>query len=154
MSNASIVEVNPSMHSDLFQALKGGNNNFGIVTRFDIATFEQGLIWAGTLYHPLSVVDDIISEFMEITSPDAYDEYASFVTSFGYSQAQNLSLVTNQLEYTKDVGSPPVYQGFLSLPNLRNTSQLMNMTSLAKATQALQLDHPRYISEVHFRIEF
>ncbi len=87
LANASTVEVNASMHSDLFQALKGGNNNFGIITRVDFVTFKQGLVWTGTLYNPLSVVDDVISEFMEVTSPDVYDEYASFITTFGYSQA-------------------------------------------------------------------
>ncbi|KAF4604369.1 hypothetical protein EYR38_004791 [Pleurotus pulmonarius] len=34
--------------SDLFEALKGGGNNFGVVTRFRLKTHDQGPIWGGT----------------------------------------------------------------------------------------------------------
>ncbi|KAI2610568.1 hypothetical protein GGR54DRAFT_651721 [Hypoxylon sp. NC1633] len=146
LANASVIKVDANTSPDLFQALKGGNNNFGVVTRIEFTTFEQGLIWTGTLYHPLSAVDDIISEFVKIT--ERYDEYASFITTFGYSQAQGVGVVTNLLDYTKEVESPLVYQGLLSLPNLVNTSQLVNMTTLAKATQILQPEHPRSLTRV------
>ena len=153
LANASIVEVNANTHSDLFRALKGGNNNFGVVTRFDFPTFEQGLIWTGNLYYPLSVAHEVISEFVKITTADSYDEHASFITTFGYSQAQDLAVVTNGLEYTKEVESPLVYQGFLSLPSLVNTSQLINMTTLTKAEEALQPEHPRHVSNVQLYSE-
>ncbi|PHH59309.1 hypothetical protein CDD81_3401 [Ophiocordyceps australis] len=38
-STGTALDVNASSHPDLFRALKGGGNNFGIVTRFDMATF-------------------------------------------------------------------------------------------------------------------
>lgn len=120
-------------------ALKGGDNNFGIVTRIDLTTFEQGLIWAGTIYNNLSLVYSIIGEFVKINSARAYDEHPSFIAIFGYSQAQGLAVISNQLEYTKETESPPPYKGILDLSNL------MNMTSLSKATEALQLDGAWYV---------
>ncbi|RYP58942.1 hypothetical protein DL769_008747 [Monosporascus sp. CRB-8-3] len=148
LADGRIVDANATSNPDLFVALKGGNNNFGIVTRIDLATFEQGLIWAGTVYNALSSVDDIIAEFVKLNSRDAYDEYASFITTFGYSQAQGMAVISNQLEYTKEVENPPIYKGYLSQPSLRNTAQLMNMTTLAKATAALQPVNARALYRV------
>ncbi|KAI0454143.1 FAD-binding domain-containing protein [Xylaria acuta] len=36
LANGAIINANQSSNSDLWQALKGGSNNFGIVTRFDM----------------------------------------------------------------------------------------------------------------------
>ncbi|KAL3446808.1 hypothetical protein BJX65DRAFT_318499 [Aspergillus insuetus] len=36
----------------LASALKGGQNNFGVVTRFDLQTFRHGLYWGGNLAYP------------------------------------------------------------------------------------------------------
>ncbi|KAH8201204.1 hypothetical protein TruAng_004594 [Truncatella angustata] len=148
LADASIVQANTKSNPDLFHALKGGNNNFGVVTRIDVTTFKQGLLWAGTVYNSLDVVDDVISEFVRIGSPDAYDQDASFITTFGFSQAQGRAVISNQLEYAKPVEPPSIYKGFLALPNLLSTSQLVNTTTLAKATRALQPEHPRTLSRV------
>ncbi|KAI1401829.1 hypothetical protein F4819DRAFT_496425 [Hypoxylon fuscum] len=148
LADASIVEANADSDPALFQALKGGNNNFGVVTRIDFSTFTQGLIWTGNVYNNLSIADDVISELVKICSADAYDEYASIITTFGYSQARGLAVISSVLEYTKEVDSPPIYQDLLSLPNLMSTSQLMNMTTLAKTTQAYSPEHPRSINRV------
>jgi hypothetical protein len=47
LSNGTITYANPKNNVDLHKALKGGGNNFGIVTRFDVRTFPQGPIWSG-----------------------------------------------------------------------------------------------------------
>lgn len=39
LGNGTQVTANKTSHSDLFWALKGGANNFGIVTRFELKTF-------------------------------------------------------------------------------------------------------------------
>ncbi|POS72420.1 FAD binding domain-containing protein [Diaporthe helianthi] len=54
LADGSIVEATAAgAHADLFWALRGGHNNFGIVTRFDLKTFPMtsayygGTIWDG-----------------------------------------------------------------------------------------------------------
>ncbi|KAJ8060841.1 hypothetical protein OCU04_009925 [Sclerotinia nivalis] len=39
LADGKIVNANQSDNHDLWKALKGGSNNFGIVTRFNIRTF-------------------------------------------------------------------------------------------------------------------
>lgn len=56
LANGSIIDVNYASHPDLYFALRGGGNNFGIVTRFDLDTYPQGEIWGGQNYFLLSDV--------------------------------------------------------------------------------------------------
>jgi len=42
LTDGSIVSENDGENADLHRALKGGNNNLGIGTRFDLDLFEQG----------------------------------------------------------------------------------------------------------------
>ncbi|KAK0229786.1 hypothetical protein EDD85DRAFT_123625 [Armillaria nabsnona] len=43
--NGEVTNVTASTDPDLFFSLKGGGNNFGVVTRFTLKTFPQGNIW-------------------------------------------------------------------------------------------------------------
>lgn len=45
-------DVKESSHANLYQALKGGGNNFRVVTRFDFKTFGQQTFWSGFLILP------------------------------------------------------------------------------------------------------
>ncbi|KAF1847366.1 FAD-binding domain-containing protein [Cucurbitaria berberidis CBS 394.84] len=47
LANSTIVNANANENPDLFWALKGGSNNFGIVTRFDVKTFPLGQLYGG-----------------------------------------------------------------------------------------------------------
>lgn len=42
--NGDVVIVTETQNPDLFFALRGGNN-FGIVTKFTLRAFSQGLVW-------------------------------------------------------------------------------------------------------------
>ncbi|KAH8681811.1 hypothetical protein BX600DRAFT_31580 [Xylariales sp. PMI_506] len=48
LPNGTIANVNETSHPDLLFALRGGNANFGVVTRFDLKVYPQGLVWGGT----------------------------------------------------------------------------------------------------------
>jgi hypothetical protein len=40
-----ILNVTPTQFPNLFWALRGGGNSFGIVTKFSLETVPQGLMW-------------------------------------------------------------------------------------------------------------
>jgi hypothetical protein len=68
LASGAIVNANSSSHSDLFWALKGGSSNFGIVTRFDIATYEVTDIYGG------------LAEY--VYTPGNYDQYVHAVANY------------------------------------------------------------------------
>jgi hypothetical protein len=45
LGDSSVVNANASSNTDLYRALRGGGNNFGIVTRFDMKTSPIHNIW-------------------------------------------------------------------------------------------------------------
>lgn len=67
LANSTIVNANTQENADLFWALKGGSSNFGIVTRFDLATFPIEKIYGGTtVYKPEAIEEylDAIAKFL------------------------------------------------------------------------------------------
>lgn len=54
LANGSISNINYESHPDLFWALRGGGNNFGIVTRFDAEVYRQGPVWGGSNFYIFS----------------------------------------------------------------------------------------------------
>ncbi|KAL6851096.1 hypothetical protein ACO1O0_008224 [Amphichorda felina] len=49
LGNGTIVTASADQHPDLFKALKGGGNNFGIVTSYTLQTYRQGDVYGGNL---------------------------------------------------------------------------------------------------------
>ncbi|PSN63311.1 mitomycin radical oxidase [Corynespora cassiicola Philippines] len=67
LSGGNIVNANATHNEDLWWALKGGANNFGIVTRFDMNTFPlPDGIWSGTLSYDPSQASAVGETFYNI----------------------------------------------------------------------------------------
>lgn len=138
LANGSIVNANGRDNSALYWALKGGSNNFGIVTRIDISAFTQGPFWGGFLYYPNTVWGDTVKEFVNINSAETYDEYAALTLSWGYSSSLGTAVACN-MQYTKPVVDPPLFAGLTSLPSLFGNLQITNMTQFALGLRSQQV---------------
>jgi hypothetical protein len=117
LANGSVVHATASSNSDLWLALKGGSNNFGIVTRFDLTTFQQGLMWGGLVLFNytdgiMEAESKALSTFMD---PANFDSAADMAVILNF--AAGSFLIGNSLFYTKPIANPPVYQPFTSLPS-------------------------------------
>lgn len=51
LANGSLTNINQASSPDLFFAFRGGGNNFGIVTHFDMDIYPQGQIWGGQSFY-------------------------------------------------------------------------------------------------------
>ena len=132
LSSGKIVNANATCNTDLFFALKGGGNNFGVVTRIDIKTFHQGLFWGGQIIYPSSTVRNQIQAFVNLDNDPNYDPYAALIMSFGYSGVARSLVVINALEYGKPVINPPTFQPFTSIqPQISNTMRIADLNSFA-----------------------
>ncbi|KAH7114329.1 putative oxidoreductase [Dendryphion nanum] len=135
LANGSIVDANANKNPDLLWALRGGSNNFGVVTRIDVQTFEQGSFFGGFAYYLPDVWVDEVHEFVRLNDPATYDEFAHFTLTWGFSAAAGL-VVANQLEYTKAVEDPPIFAKLRSLPALFRKDGISNVTQLTKDMRA------------------
>ncbi|KAI1148838.1 hypothetical protein F4825DRAFT_77838 [Nemania diffusa] len=136
LANGTIVNANEAENPDLLWALRGGTNNFGIVTRVDLTAFPQGDLWGGQAVRPADTAEQQISALAAFNDPMNYDEFASLITTFAYSGTQELQVVVNDMQYTQPVENPPVFQNLTSMAAYSSTQRITNMSDLAIETEA------------------
>ena len=134
LASGTIIQAteNDPNYSDLFRALRGGSNNFGIVTRFVFRTFRQGRLWGGTLIHPLETKDQQLQAFHSFCSSSSPDPNASLILSCGMSADRGSGFVSS-IVYTKPESEPAAIKPFISLkPTYLNTLRELSLTELTR----------------------
>lgn len=139
LASGEIVNANATSRPDLFRALKGGGNNFGIVTRFDLMAFPQGQILAGNVVNSIEDRGAVFTAYSNIAGAEDYDVYASLVMGLAFNAtSKGWSLSTGAI-YTKPVTNPPVFDELLSIPAVANTLHLTNLSTYAAENAIPQL---------------
>jgi FAD/FMN-containing dehydrogenase len=160
LADGTIASANESVNPDLFRAIKGGSNNFGIVTRFDMKTFPAHDIYDGIVTVPVSSTDAIIDSFVDFVRqlhvvPDAHilAMWASMSKrDIGLlngvtpdpSQPPDLTMVSmiNMIMTQLDgVEGSPSLEKFMNIPNPINNT--MGHTSIAKKVAGFLLPSNR-----------
>ncbi|KAF7197964.1 FAD-dependent monooxygenase CTB5 [Pseudocercospora fuligena] len=140
LADGNIVNANKNENQDLFQVLKGGSNNFGIVTRFDLEAFEGGNIFGGLVLYPEETAEQQFQAILKFGDKIEEDPYGSAIVIGVYLPAvAPVPMFMNAYEYTSPVERPTVFEEFFSIPgNISDTTGIRNMTSLA-----LELEEPK-----------
>ncbi|TLD22981.1 hypothetical protein PspLS_07043 [Pyricularia sp. CBS 133598] len=69
LANGSIVNASANKNADLYRALKGGSNNFGVVTRFDSNTLKApATLWGSLIAFPFAASPKVISVMQRFVS--------------------------------------------------------------------------------------
>ena len=128
LASGQVVSANANVNPDLWVALKGGSNNFGIITRFDLTAFPQGDFWGGSIIYDDSTSPSLLDAFAEMNKAVDFDEYAALILSFSYVSATGF-LASANIEYTEPTINPPTFQPFTSIqPQYSNTMRISNQT--------------------------
>lgn len=125
LSSGKIVNANAVEHTDLFTALKGGSNNFGIVTSYDMRTFEQGEMWGGRVSYLESHFPTQLEALYNLTTDEESDQYIHLLISIGFAANYGGMMCQNTAYYTQSVQNPPVLQPFTTMqPQISELSSL------------------------------
>lgn len=118
LADGSVVRASEDENADLWKGLRGGGNNFGIVTRVEFVTFEQGDIWGALTFNPPTILDKQADIYGKLMMSKEYDENASFLMGWAFSAHGTIAL--NQLFYTAPTGTetPAFYKEVLDLPTI------------------------------------
>ncbi|XDG05523.1 hypothetical protein ABKA04_005138 [Annulohypoxylon sp. FPYF3050] len=130
LASGELVHANATENSDLWVALKGGLNNFGIVTSFKMSTFKSTDIWGGITFYMSSNMVDTFSQLIHnacdfVRNEKDLDAYGMFSIGYGFGH----QAVTCVMYHTQGKENPPSLQRFTSLDN-----QIKEMCTMRKST--------------------
>ena len=137
LANGTVVQANESSNRDLWVAVKGGSNNFGVVTRVTAKTFSQGLIWGGYLYQSIATIDQQLKSLFNFSKPEIFDESASSIFSVGYNIKYRSVGIGHNVQYADPIENPPIFQPFTSIKSLWNGVNIQRTSDSAKRIKAL-----------------
>ncbi|KAF8344646.1 FAD dependent oxidoreductase [Amanita rubescens] len=131
--DGKMIEVTEESDSELFFGLKGGLNNFGVVTHFTLKALCQPAVWAGTITYSPSSVPDVTAAVVKFSANNK-DTKANVVSVFSFVNGSTLN--TPILYY--DGPSPPsgVFTEFFVIPEVacdvhtRSFANFVNSNSL------------------------
>jgi hypothetical protein len=148
-ASGAILQVNQKSYPDLYFALRGGGNNFGIVTRFDLYTYPQGLMWGGSLLYNITQSSAILKAFVDFGHNAPSDSNAALIVAYAYAQDQIFVLA--DLEYALPTPNPSIFSEFLSPPYLSNT---LAVQSLVNITLEFNASNPSGLRETYWVATF
>ncbi|KAL8289162.1 hypothetical protein RB597_000984 [Gaeumannomyces tritici] len=126
----------------------GGSSNFGIVTRFDLDTFEApSALWGGTVGWADAGSAAVIKAMKNFADSAGDRQDSSFIVFWTFTQGSGATepIVIAALHSTAGVpAAAPQYREFLSIPN--NISYAMRKDSLVRFTDELEVPHGSYNS--------
>jgi FAD/FMN-containing dehydrogenase len=148
LADGSIVNASPVSNPDLYWALRGGSGtNFGIVSRFDLATFEQGLMWGGGRYYSMSTNTSLAEAFANFNEAAPTDPYAHLYIAFVYTQGSYIGV--SGPAYGKPIADPPIFNELASIPHLMDATSIADMSTLS-----IELNQTTYLRETFRTITF
>ncbi|KAH8996309.1 FAD-binding domain-containing protein [Lactarius akahatsu] len=132
LPNGTITTVT-SHDKDLWFGLRGGLNNFGVVTKFVLKSHPQAQIWAGLIFYTGTQLDAIKEAYAKFQQ--ANDTKASLLISLVYSSGQ----FTIFLFAFYDAPTPPpgLFDGFLAIPSTQNTVSTRSFSDFVESLNSL-----------------
>ncbi|OAL56655.1 FAD-binding domain-containing protein [Pyrenochaeta sp. DS3sAY3a] len=120
LANASIVTASASSNPDLYKALKGGGNNYGIVTAYTMIAHPMGQIWGGNLIFLGNKTTQILAAVRTFT--EAYtDPKAGIIVTAELAAVGVVDMWVLFLFYDGPTPPPGVFDVFTSIgPTVNN----------------------------------
>ncbi|KAK7751571.1 hypothetical protein SLS62_006521 [Diatrype stigma] len=111
LADGSVVVATSTEHPDLFWALKGGANNFGIVTQFKLTTYPIKQVWGGMQVYGLDQMPALLQAYHAYQNAPNKDLHANLCINL---VPTNASLVLTMV-YLKPVERPAAFAPFYEL---------------------------------------
>ena len=130
-------------NSDLFQALKGGSNNFGVVTRLDVVTFPQGQLWGGAIFYNASVFPQLVRAFSDFALGPADDAAHTYIAA-AYSNGTEIA--ASEVIRTDGKANPPSLAPLASIqPQVLNTLRKDSLANFTKEISSFNTPNTRML---------
>ncbi|KAL0567255.1 hypothetical protein V5O48_014742 [Marasmius crinis-equi] len=113
--DGSVANVTETSDPELFFSLKGGLNNYGIVTRFTMRTYPQGQVWGGLAMY----VNDSVNKVTEAIGSfvaNVTDPKAMIVPTYNFGLGSESTSVLMLMFYDDPTPPEGMFEEILSIP--------------------------------------
>lgn len=119
-----MVTVNEITQPDLYFALRGGMNNFGIVTHMTMRAVPQRQYYSGARTYTADKSDPIIEQAYKLTTDWKNDTAMSFYYSLGYNQTTDEFDISFTQEYSQPIVNPVPFEELSRIPFESDTNRI------------------------------
>ncbi|KAG7139708.1 putative FAD-linked oxidoreductase like protein [Verticillium longisporum] len=134
LPNATVVNVTQSNYPDLFLALRGGGNNFGVVASFLLQAYPQGEIWGGSMFFPSTPkTDTVILNAIRDFTEHYPDEKAAIIPTAILTGAGLVNMWTIFMFYNGPEPPAGTFANFTAAKPFLNTCKTRSFRDFVRA---------------------
>ncbi|CAN9164842.1 unnamed protein product [Alternaria alternata] len=125
------IDVSATSYPDLYWALRGGGNNFGIVTNFKLEAFALDQMWGGQRVYLEDATPAVLDAIYEFTvTGSVKDEDAAQIVTFASAPGIGKVSFAN-LHYAKPIANASVFSSWSNITAIDDTTGLRPMSGMA-----------------------
>ncbi|KAE8382674.1 hypothetical protein BDV26DRAFT_305251 [Aspergillus bertholletiae] len=129
-ASGRIVTASATHFPDLYWALRGGGNNFGLVTKFNLYTIPSSTMRGSTRAFAEARLPEVVSAFVRVARGATSDGNAQQYVAL--ARMQGVTLASAELSYTLDVADPPIFKPYRDIPALADTTESRSLVQYAE----------------------
>ncbi|KAJ5333356.1 Bifunctional solanapyrone synthase [Penicillium brevicompactum] len=146
-ASGSILTVSENSSPDLYWALRGGGNNFGLVTKYNLYTIPAPQMYGGTRTYLETEFPNVVNAWTNVVNNASVDGHAQGWVAFTKYQGTNIA--SAELAYTKNDSNPEIFKQYRSIPAISDTS---SSKSLVEYVKYVETENPFGLREVYWPI--
>ncbi|KAL4940954.1 hypothetical protein BDV06DRAFT_195504 [Aspergillus oleicola] len=135
LASGRIVNANNVTNVELFKALKGGSNNFGIITKYELKAIDNAHLWGGITVYDNSTTNQQIAALTKFIDNIENDPYASWIGLWQYNSTTRQTSISSPMEYTTTKAYPAAFNDFYKIPNISSTNRFATLRNLTAELQ-------------------
>ncbi|KAK7932015.1 nicotine oxidase [Apiospora marii] len=145
LGDGRIVNANAEENADLWQAMKGGSGNFGLITRYDMFAIEfpdpaSTDIWGGIVIYDVAEQEAVIDSYVKFAENSGKDQNSTSIVYWGYIPALGGMMLNVALENTINEVAPAAFDDYLKTPGI--VSKTLRSAPMAEITMELGSGQP------------
>ncbi|RAQ98719.1 FAD-binding domain-containing protein [Stemphylium lycopersici] len=127
-----IIDVTKDSFPDLYWALRGGGNNFGLVTKFDVAAVPRDpTMWGGMRTYLSTAFPALIQAYYNLGVNAVEDGKAHQILSFGWGGDQLGPVANVEMEYSDPIPNAAIFNEYNAIKGaIRDQTAIRSLAEL------------------------